>query len=455
MQVRLANKGERAYRPEQYGDTITVVRTVTNSSSTYKLKGHTGQVVVEKKVKEELDRMLLSFNIQVDNPIAVLNQDTAKTFLFKCEPDKLYTFFMKATQLETCKHDYNAAAVEKGTAENHLVEKKNSLPELKKELGKWQKKYDFHQSLNVRREDVRRKKGELAWAVVKEVEVEAAEAEKVAEGERKKLPACERKISGAVEQEKGLREEKRRIEAEIQEMAATNGDLKARVERYKGEKDAKEEEARNAKKDVKKLERKRENDANETKQLRDEIGRLREAASDYEENSRARRREVEGLEEQVVALNSQVATTSTQAQHLKHNEGEAERGVQAAQGELVRLRGAVAKTRAELQELGKAGSSKLAAFGPNMPRIVAEVERARRSFKKAPIGPLGAHVVVKEELGAEGARLGRAVEQELGGLVMAFLCDNSADQRTLYNLFNKLGLRSKPIIFTCSFTENR
>ena len=38
--------------------------------------------------------------LQVDNPIAVLNQDTAKTFLFKCDPDKLYTFFMRATQVQ-------------------------------------------------------------------------------------------------------------------------------------------------------------------------------------------------------------------------------------------------------------------------------------------------------------------------------------------------------------------
>ena len=38
--------------------------------------------------------------LKVDNPIAVLNQDTAKTFLFKCDPDKLYTFFMRATQVE-------------------------------------------------------------------------------------------------------------------------------------------------------------------------------------------------------------------------------------------------------------------------------------------------------------------------------------------------------------------
>ena len=92
VEIKLDNTGDRAYRSDLYGESITVVRSVTNSSSTYKLKDNRGKVVVDKKVKEELDRILLSFNIQVDNPIAVLNQDTAKTFLFKCDPDKLYIF---------------------------------------------------------------------------------------------------------------------------------------------------------------------------------------------------------------------------------------------------------------------------------------------------------------------------------------------------------------------------
>ena len=58
-------------------------RAVTQSSSVYKLKDANGKDVGVKKVREELERILLAFNIQVNNPIAVLNQDTAKTFLFK------------------------------------------------------------------------------------------------------------------------------------------------------------------------------------------------------------------------------------------------------------------------------------------------------------------------------------------------------------------------------------
>lgn len=49
----------------------------------------------------------------------------------------------------------------------------------------------------------------------------------------------------------------------------------------------------------------------------------------------------------------------------------------------------------------------------------------------------------------------RAVEGEIGASINAFLCDNSQDQRTLYSLFDKMNIRSKPVIFTCGFTQNR
>ena len=65
MEIRLLNTGDEAYKPEVYGENIVVSRTVTQTSSIYKLKDARGRVVVDKKVKEELDRILIAFNIQV------------------------------------------------------------------------------------------------------------------------------------------------------------------------------------------------------------------------------------------------------------------------------------------------------------------------------------------------------------------------------------------------------
>lgn len=65
MEVTLANVGEDAYRPEVYGEAITVVRTVTASSSTYKYKDARGREVKVKKGKQEIDDVLSAFQIQV------------------------------------------------------------------------------------------------------------------------------------------------------------------------------------------------------------------------------------------------------------------------------------------------------------------------------------------------------------------------------------------------------
>ena len=67
--------GEDNYRPEVYGKSIIIARAVTKSgASGYKIKDSQGKIVCDKKVREELDRILENFGIQIDNPIAVRYQ---------------------------------------------------------------------------------------------------------------------------------------------------------------------------------------------------------------------------------------------------------------------------------------------------------------------------------------------------------------------------------------------
>ena len=124
------------------GNKIVISRTVTISGGGgYKLKNADGKVVIERRAKEELDNILSAFGIQVSNPIALLNQDAAKSFLMKCDSDKLYEFFMKATQLEDCKNEYNRAAEEARVAASLLSEKEKNLLLLKAEAKRWEKKF--------------------------------------------------------------------------------------------------------------------------------------------------------------------------------------------------------------------------------------------------------------------------------------------------------------------------
>jgi len=452
VEIKLANVGERSYKPDIYGETITVSRTVTQSSSTYKIKDHKGKVVVDKKVREELDRILMSFNIQVDNPIAVLNQDTAKTFLFKCDPDKLYTFFMRATQLEGCKNDYNSAALEKVQSETYLQEKMKSLPELKRELEKWEKKYQFHMNLNTRRGDVKTKKGELSWAVVRDWEGEVEEERKKVDVEKRKLPLCEKNIEKHGEEEKNMRERKKEVEVEIQSIAKDQQGEEDKLRQLKQEFQAKNEAAKASRKGVNSMKNKKETISGEMTALSGEIERLRASGTaEYEEKHRLRVEQIRQTEDTVVALNAQSETSGNHLNHLRANCREVEEKVMQLKADKQRERGKASKTQQDLEALKKGGKNKLAAFGNWMPKVVAEISKHRK-FRSPPIGPLGAHINVKE---GTPENIARAIEGELGGLMNAFLVSCSQDQKELFGLFSKLGLSHKPPILTCPYTDTR
>lgn len=75
-----------------------------------KLKQRTsfaGEVISTKR--NELDNIILTMNIQIDNPISVLNQDVSRTFLVASRPEEKYNLFMKATLLETIENNYKEA----------------------------------------------------------------------------------------------------------------------------------------------------------------------------------------------------------------------------------------------------------------------------------------------------------------------------------------------------------
>lgn len=48
-------------------------------------------------------------NIQIDNPISILNQDISRTFLVSSKPEEKYELFMKATLLDIIGINYKEA----------------------------------------------------------------------------------------------------------------------------------------------------------------------------------------------------------------------------------------------------------------------------------------------------------------------------------------------------------
>ena len=85
--VTVYNTGEDAYEPGMYGDFITVERRLGASGSAFTLKnGTNGRVVARGRAA--LTAMLDSLDLNAANPVAVLTQDTARTFLAGSASDK-------------------------------------------------------------------------------------------------------------------------------------------------------------------------------------------------------------------------------------------------------------------------------------------------------------------------------------------------------------------------------
>jgi hypothetical protein len=79
VRVTLLNMGADGFQTDVYGDSITVERSISRGGgyNGYKLLDHQGKE--RSRLKKDLDAMLDQLNIQVENPVAVLDQEEGKS----------------------------------------------------------------------------------------------------------------------------------------------------------------------------------------------------------------------------------------------------------------------------------------------------------------------------------------------------------------------------------------
>ncbi|KAG8689608.1 Structural maintenance of chromosomes protein 6 [Ceratobasidium sp. 423] len=108
VNITLKNEGLDAYRPDVYGDSIRITRRFTDKgSSSYLIKGAKDKYKKTMSNKrEELTNITDHMNLQVDNPVVVLTQDTSRQFLASSKPKDKYQFFLNGTSLTQLSDEY-------------------------------------------------------------------------------------------------------------------------------------------------------------------------------------------------------------------------------------------------------------------------------------------------------------------------------------------------------------
>jgi chromosome segregation ATPase len=92
VRVTIRNDGADPFKFEDFGESIDIERSITKEGQTqYKIKGHTRQkALTGKQARVTLGHILDHYDIQVDNPMTVLNQDQSRHFLANADEGKKY-----------------------------------------------------------------------------------------------------------------------------------------------------------------------------------------------------------------------------------------------------------------------------------------------------------------------------------------------------------------------------
>lgn len=97
--VTIANLGMQAYEPEVYGDKIIIERILRRDRPhSAHIMNSKGKKVSDKK--STIDKILEHFSITISNPMTILTQTEAKTFLAHSSASEKYMSFMKGTRLD-------------------------------------------------------------------------------------------------------------------------------------------------------------------------------------------------------------------------------------------------------------------------------------------------------------------------------------------------------------------
>lgn len=178
ISVTLRNEGDDGFQRDVYGDAITVERVISSRAGAggYKLLDSQGKT--RSTSKKDLDAMLDQLNIQVENPVAVLDQEDAKKFLTG-KPEDKYAFFSKATDLERMDRTYARVVdhivelqVNQTRVEGTMTLAIDNVKKLKKAVDEFLEVEKLEDKIS----DLRRAQG---WAAYQEIQDDRDRAEQV------------------------------------------------------------------------------------------------------------------------------------------------------------------------------------------------------------------------------------------------------------------------------------
>ena len=447
IRVHVLNRSQDGFQKEIYGDAIIVERCISKTGyNGYKLYNAEGKEC--SKSKKDLDFMLDQLNIQVENPVVVLDQEEAKKFL-NGKPEDKYAFFAKATELERMDRSYAAT-------QDSIAELNDTRERLKKDMSgaeanvkKLEKDWKECQELGKLDDKVAQFKVSYAWSLYNE------QLQRV-ETHEKQLTEWKAKHRRRLEEYDTAKQEAENAESSTGRKSQLDDKMNALSEEAQSSAKLQQEievELRTAMQPKKKLEQElhahkrnfkdahRKHDA-ASRRLQDARKQIMEMAGSAQSEEAKRTKKIQDTETKISSLKLTLTELKDKVSQFRQEYEEMEPSVETVKQNASSANNQFQAVNKKLKDLQSSASNSLAVFGQKCMAMHQRVEDAKKrgKFTGPVIGPIGAHI----KINAGKEHLAAIAEFSIGGGILdRFIVTNDADRATFMQLRTSLGCKSR------------
>lgn len=424
------------FRPDVYGDAVVVERKITKTSTVLTFKNARGhRVTPEQTARAELDAVLDTFNLQVDNPIAILTQQKSKQFLLSGKDGAMYDFFQEATLLSAAHEELLTAQQCSADVQELLKQKRGLRPEIENQLQALETRFNEAKdmkSLAARLDELHHK---FAWSMVAEYEAELQTRSKRAGDLRQGLEGLATQLENRKAKAEDVRGRLSVATDAFDDAVRTHTDLRraasameADVKMKKSELARKAREVEAAARGVRDAElAQRKAEGEKQRIIERHLAGSRDKAG-LQARFDTARAEAEGARIRLDALTEAKATADHEWRELDRERGELVRDRAAREADY-------RAAEVDFRGLSRSAQNEVAKWGPYMPDLMVQIDNAtrQRRFHARPVGPIGSLISVLDR------RWARAIQVCVGlGTLNTFLVLDSHDEKVLREIGRNL-----------------
>ncbi|KAJ1972184.1 Structural maintenance of chromosomes protein 6 [Dimargaris xerosporica] len=376
--------------------------------------------------------------IQVDNPLNVLSQDSARQFLNATTPEDKYKFFLKGTQLAQLQLDHEIIRAGLDTTRSVIGHKKQLLPDLLKEAKEWERKYKDMQSARDLAVKLERLKHEMAWAQVQEAEEQCDVAHKRMTRTQQKLPSLDAKRA----EEQATMEA---IQAKVADVEVRMDELTQRRAPLQSEREALVTQSRELQAQINQIQADERELDREVKGLRrrhQDVSALldqeqQKAEADLNAMRQEKQAQISACQDRIATHEATLAEADQEFMRLRDASQKAQALQDDLQSQLDQRYQRIKDAKATIQNLQRQKQNHMTSFGPTMPDVLRSIAAETRWQSAPPLGPLGLYVKLKHPQWAD------TLESILNQVLNAFIVESHHDQRLLAQICQRHRCRSR------------